>query len=382
MKVSLLGVDFFSDNRGCAALGYSAVNDLVKACEARGEKLEFFAVVCNVGDKPLEYSDVKYKLEMLAPKKLSFWKECYKNFKESDIVIDFTGGDSFSDIYGFKRFLIYTLLKELAILSKTKFVLGPQTIGPFNGKTATRMAKKIIKKSYCCFARDSFSQQYAAKLTGKDIKLSTDVAFSLPCKTLKKIDTSSNNIGINISGLLWYGTPTFNPENHLTLDYRRYTTELIKTLVKDGEYNVYLIPHVFADTESVTENDLCASREIQKMFPEVKIISDFETPMEAKGYIAQMNTFIGARMHATIAAFSMGVPVIPFSYSRKFEGLFSDLQYGYLVKGTAMTTEEALDTTLEWIKNPEPLKQEMAKTAEIIRNRRVAYTGFLESINR
>ena len=32
-------------------------------------------------------------------------------------------------------------------------------------------------------------------------------------------------------------------------------------------------------------------------------------------------------MHACIAAFSAGVPVIPMAYSRKFEGLFGALGY-------------------------------------------------------
>ena len=32
-------------------------------------------------------------------------------------------------------------------------------------------------------------------------------------------------------------------------------------------------------------------------------------------------------MHATIGAISSGVATIPFSYSRKFEGLFGNLEY-------------------------------------------------------
>jgi len=41
---------------------------------------------------------------------------------------------------------------------------------------------------------------------------------------------------------------------------------------------------------------------------------------------------MGARMHATIGAFSSGVPVVPMAYSRKFNGLFVDtLQYDAMV---------------------------------------------------
>ena len=46
-------------------------------------------------------------------------------------------------------------------------------------------------------------------------------------------------------------------------------------------------------------------------------------------------------MHATIAAYSAGVPVVPISYSRKFEGLYGGLHYPWLVPAKGMTTEQA-----------------------------------------
>ena len=46
-------------------------------------------------------------------------------------------------------------------------------------------------------------------------------------------------------------------------------------------------------------------------------------------------------MHATIAAYSAGVPVVPVSYSRKFEGLYGGLNYPWLVPAKGMTTEQA-----------------------------------------
>ena len=42
-------------------------------------------------------------------------------------------------------------------------------------------------------------------------------------------------------------------------------------------------------------------------------------------------------MHACIAAFSSGVPVVPMAYSRKFEGLFGTLGYGRTVDCTTET---------------------------------------------
>ena len=61
-----------------------------------------------------------------------------------------------------------------------------------------------------------------------------------------------------------------------------------------------------------------------------------------------MDFFMGARMHATIGAFSSGVPVVPMAYSRKFNGLFVDtLQYDAMVD----MKEQDDDKILSVIKN-------------------------------
>ena len=49
-------------------------------------------------------------------------------------------------------------------------------------------------------------------------------------------------------------------------------------------------------------------------------------------------------MHATIAAFSSGVPVVPMAYSRKFNGLYVDtLHYDSLVDMKKESTNEIMD---------------------------------------
>ena len=101
-----------------------------------------------------------------------------------------------------------------------------------------------------------------------------------------------------------------------------------------------------------------------------KIIDDYDSPMEAKGVIAQMDVFIGARMHATIAAFSSGVATIPFSYSRKFEGLYHDLGYPYLISGEKTSTEDAVKTTLQWIKDANLLREKIALAAPCIESKK------------
>lgn len=52
-------------------------------------------------------------------------------------------------------------------------------------------------------------------------------------------------------------------------------------------------------------------------FPECIFPNDFITALDVKNYICNMDILIAPRMHASIAAFSSGVPVLPFAYSRK-----------------------------------------------------------------
>ena len=49
------------------------------------------------------------------------------------------------------------------------------------------------------------------------------------------------------------------------------------------------------------------------------------TAIQYKGYIARMRFFIGARTHATIAAYSNCVPTMVLGYSIKSRGIAKDL---------------------------------------------------------
>jgi polysaccharide pyruvyl transferase WcaK-like protein len=50
--------------------------------------------------------------------------------------------------------------------------------------------------------------------------------------------------------------------------------------------------------------------------------------MELKWVLARLDWFAGARMHATIGAFSSGVPTLGLGYSDKAYGVFSECGIG------------------------------------------------------
>jgi polysaccharide pyruvyl transferase WcaK-like protein len=77
---------------------------------------------------------------------------------------------------------------------------------------------------------------------------------------------------------------------------------------------------------------------------------------ELKGYIARCRMFIGARTHATIAAYSQLVPTLVLGYSVKSRGIARDLfgsEEHYVIPVQGMTDPNALADGFDWLRNNE-----------------------------
>ena len=92
-----------------------------------------------------------------------------KEIRKCSVVFDFTAGDSFSDLYGFKRFLKVSITKIITILCQKPLILGPQTYGPFKSPSVQMIAGAIIKKSTYVCTRDVFSADLVKKLYGEEV---------------------------------------------------------------------------------------------------------------------------------------------------------------------------------------------------------------------
>ena len=162
----------------------------------------------------------------------------------------------------------------------------------------------------------------------------------------------------------------YNENNQfgLTVNYPEYCRRVIRTLLSKENIEVVLVPHVISDNLSEIDNDCVACHDLLEEFLDLKASPNFMTPVEAKSYIAGMDGFTGARMHATIAAFTTGVPVLPFSYSPKFEGLYGSMDYNHIISGCKDDTETAIEKTLEFFDNLPVIKQEMDMASRIVQN--------------
>ena len=336
ITIGLLTNDVTSGNYGVNALSISNILFLEDACNKNNinhkyvifgnpkKKDQFRKKILNVPE--LENIQFTIAQDLEFRKVISTFFSFRKTIKECDIVFDTSGGDSFADIYGNKRIIHQLLPKMITNVYKIPLIFTPQTIGPFENIIWKRIASRVARKSHMVFVRDKMSYEYCKKeMSLSNVKEVTDMAMRLP---YKEYDRSLNNsplkIGLNISGLLFNGGYNKNNQFGLKAEYKTVIKRIIEELVKSREYEIHLVPHVIADG---IEGDNIVSSIIKKEYPEVIYEKEFSDPIEAKSYICQMDLFIGSRMHSTIAAISSGVPTIPLSYSRKFEGLFSSIGY-------------------------------------------------------
>ena len=355
IRIGFLGCELFNNNLGCVALSYSLLSMLSEIQEENQYIFEYYFFVRNRhGEVNLirNILGIKNKIHVISCMDLEsrdpFLRDRYfkHSLLECSLIIDLTQGDSFTDIYGQERFDLWTKEKEWVLNHKIPLVIGPQTIGPFNASNNEERAANILKKCIAVLPRDFISYQYAEEISHRtDISLTCDLAFALP---YHKIDGPKDFVGINVSGLLWKdGVEKTDKHFKYKCDYREFTYELISFFTKINK-NVVLIPHVLSDRYAMDE--------IHRSFPGTRVAEFFSDPIKAKEYISGLDFFVGARMHATIAALSSGVAVLPVAYSRKFIGLYNTLEYPYVLDLTEKGTTEIIETAIEYYSKAEQIK--------------------------
>ncbi|MFR2859785.1 MAG: polysaccharide pyruvyl transferase family protein [Alistipes ihumii] len=230
--------------------------------------------------------------------------------------------------------------KSWARRLRRQYILLPQTIGPYASEEARRKAARSMSAAGLIFARDRMSFDCARELLPpKPVERTIDAAFFLPYEKTA-FDGEKTKVGINISGLLWHGGYTRNNQFGLRSDYSRTMLGILDAFSSRQDVELHLISHVIGRPDFVDEDTHVVGK-LRARYPRAIVAPAFRTPVEAKSYIAGMDFFAGARMHACIAAVSSGVPVYPLAYSRKFNGLFVEtLGYPEMGDLTVMDSDE------------------------------------------
>lgn len=312
---------------------------------------------------------------MLSPG--GYWAEIGK----LDCILDIGAGDSFTDIYDAKRFAYLWLSKELAYLRRIPLVMSPQTIGPFSRRPYTALAAHALRRAFAVVARDPQSMEAIAKLAPSARRVqSVDVAFRLPFQPPPRRIDELVHVGVNVSGLLFNGGYGGGNEYGLDIDYPELMRRFIAALVERSNVRVHLVPHVFSERLPV-DDDARVADLLAKEFPQATRAPNFESPSVAKTYIAGLDFLVAGRMHACIAAYSAGVPVVPVAYSRKFSGLFEGvLKYPYQIPVRGMPTDEALRYLMSCLDERERMRQAIDEGRVIVEPALNAYDVVLREL--
>ena len=281
-----------------------------------------------------------------------------RNIGESDLAFAVSGGDSFSDIYGLGRFFYVSLPQLLVVALGRRLVLLPQTIGPFRTRLSRSIAAFLMRHAEIVYSRDIAGASDARGLlrlsdTDPKVRFCYDLGFVVESRKpvrldLGQLDLSSPRgrplVGLNVSGLLLMGGYDGRNPFQLIVDYRALILKVIEFLIVQKGADVLLVPHVFgiqAESDSVA---ICSIYdELKDKYQErLFCVRDHYDQSEIKYIIGLCDFFVGARMHACIAALSQCIPAVAIAYTKKFIGVLQSIGEEYLVADPRQLTIEEI----------------------------------------
>lgn len=281
---------------------------------------------------------------------------------DADLALAVSGGDSFSDIYGFGRFFYVTLPQFLVILLGKRLILLPQTIGPFARPVARVLAGWLMRRASLVCTRDADGLnevRHLLRIDDDDARacFCPDMGFvvephaphspDLGGLELPSTDRTRPLVGFNVSGLLLMGGYDKSNMFQLNVNYADLVDRLVELFVDEKNANVLLIPHVFGKHE---ESDTWAIETVyerlrQRHLEHLFCARGTYDQNEIKHIIGRCEFFVGSRMHACIAALSQAIPAIGVAYSDKFSGVFASVGAAELVADPRqLTLEQTLAT--------------------------------------
>lgn len=244
----------------------------------------------------------------------------------------------------------YELSKKEAITANSTFVkAGSKTIlwGCSIEPELLKEPEMVedMKRYALITPRESITCQALYEAGIRDnVKMFPDPAFSLqPEKAeLPENFLVGQTIGINISPMII----RYEQEEGITLqNYKK----LIDFILSSSDNNVALIPHVMWNNN----DDRLTLAELYQGYEEndrVLLFPDMSC-QQLKYVISKCRAFIGARTHATIAAYSSCVPTLVVGYSVKARGIARDLfgsEEHYVLPVQTLENSDALLHAYKW----------------------------------
>lgn len=249
------------------------------------------------------------------------------SLKENDVYVS-VGGDNYC--YG-DGHMAAAFNRELKKLGK-KTVLWGCSVGE---EDLSEDKIKDLKTFDLIVTRESMTYETLLNCgIDKNTVLYPDPAFTLDIDTAfgGNFEVKPNTLGFNISSLIGEYAGEGESIESIAVGFLGYVLE-------NSDKNILLIPHV---TKKEDGDQLILGRIAEKLGSErVSVVPDTLTAAQYKSIISRCEMFIGARTHATIAAYSTCVPTLVIGYSVKSKGIAKDIFSDY--NGLVVPVSEITD---------------------------------------
>lgn len=318
-----------SKNHGCEAIVNSLchmIREKALLVSYRGEEDEAYSLK--------ELCTIRQEKKIEEKKLLHIWNYLYRKLTgDEESLIRYRYGAVFGEekfplaiSIGGDNYCYDNMLKDLRLGNAafngkgTKTILLGCSIEPELLKKPEILAD--LAKYHTIIARESVTYEALQKAFGRTeqprLLCYPDPAFTLPKKELPLPEgfQEGNTVGINVSPMVQKeeSRPGITLENYVNL---------MRFIIDHTDLQIALIPHVVW-----AQND---DREpIHRLYEKFRntgrvIRLEDGSCEELKGYIGRCRLFVGARTHATIAAYSSLVPTLVVGYSVKARGIAKDL---------------------------------------------------------
>jgi colanic acid/amylovoran biosynthesis protein len=273
--------------------------------------------------------------------------------REAALVIDLSG-DMLTEDYGVHvAYSHYLPILDAFALGKP-VVLCAQSVGPF--RWTSPLARMIFERAALVTLRDSISLEHLERIgvRNPNTHLTADMAFLLDPASEERVDAISAAegldwgkrpaLGVSLSGLINEHYVRRNPAGR-SAAFVPLLAKALDTIAAELDVDVVFVPHVTGPARS--KDDRVTARAVgREMKQPWRSIGGDYGPDELKGLISRFSIFLGARMHANIAALSSGVPTVAISYSHKTEGIMQSFEQSGRVIGIDELTGERVTSLL------------------------------------
>lgn len=285
-----------------------------------------------------------------------------KSLSEADEIIvcggGFLGGKKYDSLMHVFQIYVNTLFKVPVIL------LGA-SVEPMKSGLIKYYTEKTLLKLDEIYARETITYSILEGIIAKDkLFLIPDMAFMLEegivrGKYMSNLsEKAAIYVGITVRD---WNFPNLPDRRIAQENYEKSLADAMEFIYDKYDAHFIFIPQVIAETN----NDLLTAVKIQERLcnPEIfKIMDDDMSPLEIKGFISNLDFFIGTRMHSNIFATSMNCPTLAIAYEKKTNGIMETVgMTEYILEIDDITTESIIQKFDKLVLNKNDIKSNLSK---------------------